>query len=239
MYNIYKVTAANIAKTPKGYELYNLQLNNSFWATKLVPLSEMDRRWESLYKLYSKNNKNLDFLVGRYISLGLEDSKFGRNFTHIVSFDVLQDFKELLDKSSGKAFLTKMNVFDLLTERGYPMNPDGTITLKEPYSTFNIKLEGERTICYPNTPGAKTLTLSNIKLVYEEFFKDKYIDNGDPDRDEQYALTPVAIIKTRRIFHKSKSGVISDDIFDVLRIGENLSEEQCQFLSAAQSIGRE
>ncbi len=160
MYNVYKVTAATIKKTQNGYELYNLQLNKSFWATKLVPLSEMDRRWNSLYQLYTKNNKNLDFLVGRYIALDLENSKFGTNFSHIMSFDVLQDFKKLLDESNGKAFFTNINVFGFLENKGYPINPDGTITLREPYSKFNIKNQSEHTIGYPNKLEEGTLTLS-------------------------------------------------------------------------------
>lgn len=233
MYNVYKVTAASIKKTPKGHELYNLQLNKSFWATKLVPLREADKIFDSLYKLYKKNN-NLDFLTGRYIAADLKDSRFGKNLGTIVSFDVLQDFKGLLDKSNGKAFSTEMNVFGFLGSAGYPTNPDGTITLKAPYSNFNILNNGFHTICYPKQPEEGTLTLGNIGLIYEKFFKGKYIDNGNPDRDEQYEITSVAIVINRRIFHKSRSEVVSNDVFDVLRVGERLSEEQCRFLSEIQ-----
>lgn len=231
MYNVYKVTAASIKKTPKGYELYNLELNKSFWVTKLIPLREVDKIFDSLYKLYQKNNNNLNFLIGSYIAVDLKDSKFGKNFGAIASFDVLQDFKDLLDKSSGKAFSTKMNVFGFLEEIGYPKNPDGTITLRDQYSNFDILNNCGHTICYPNKPEEGTLTLGNIRLIYDKFFRDKYIDNGNPDRDEQYDLTSVAIVINRTIFHKSKSKVISNDIFNALRVGDKLSEEQRQFIS--------
>lgn len=237
MFNIYKVTATTIEKTQKGYELYNLQLNKSLWVTKFVPLSNVDRAFDPLYKLYAKNNKTLDFLVGCYIAVDLKNSKYGTNFGQIRSFDVLRDFKKLLDESNGKASLTQINVFGFLEAKGYPINSEGTITLKEPYSNLNIKIQSGCTICYPNKPEEDTLTLVNIGLIYDNFFKDKYIDNGNPDRDEQYDITPVAIIKTRKVFHKTKSSVISTGKFDVLRIGDRLSMEQCQFLTGTLPIG--
>ncbi len=231
MYNVYKVTAATIKKTPKGYELYNLQLNNELWATKLVPLSARDRKYEQLYKLYTNNNKNLDFLLGKYIAIELESSKFGTNFNYIASFDALNEFKTCLDKSDEKPFFTRINIFEFLDRNGYPINPDGSITLREPYSRFNIRIKDRVTICYLNKREEGTLTPENIKPIYDKFFKDRYIDNGNPDRNEEYAMTPVAIIINVETYHKSKSGVKSSRSFDVLKIGDKLSEEQRQFLS--------
>ena len=50
MKKIYKVTAAHIKKTQKGYDLFSLQLNKSFWATKLAPLREVDKLFDPLYR---------------------------------------------------------------------------------------------------------------------------------------------------------------------------------------------
>lgn len=239
MYNVYRVTAAAIKKTRNGYELYNLQLNNTFWATKLVPLRAGDKRRDILYQQYTKNNNNLNFLIGSYVAISLEDSKFGKNFRHIESLDVLQDFKKLLDESNGKAFSTNINIFEFLESKGYPVNSDKTITLRNEYSHLNLIVKNGRTICYTNKTGEGTLTLENIETIYNHFFKGKYIDNGNPDRDEQYGLTSVAIIVNRKIFHKSKSEVISDDDFEILRIGDKLSKEQCHFLSTTHSSGNQ
>ena len=237
MVDIYKVTAATIKKTQNGYEQYNLQLDKSFWATKFLPLREIDKKWNPLYKLYVSNNNSLDFLVGRYIAITLQDSEFGKNFTSIASFDALEDFKALLDKSNGKAFQSNINIHGLLERLNFPLNPDMSITLREPYSQFNINNKNGTTICYPEKLDKGFLTLTNIGLIYDKFFKDKYIDNGNPDRDEKYAMTSVAIIMNRTIFHKSKSMVLSRDNFDVLRVGDRLSEEHNQFLSGVVSTG--
>ncbi|RYF38761.1 MAG: hypothetical protein EOO38_24315, partial [Cytophagaceae bacterium] len=45
--------------------------------------------------------EKLFFKVPLHIAASLEDSKFGRNFGHIESFDVIGDFKRLLDDSNG------------------------------------------------------------------------------------------------------------------------------------------
>ena len=232
MHNVYKVTAAKITKTKNGYELYNLELNKSIQATKLVPLKEMERNRDPLYKLYEQNNRSLHILVGRYIATHLEESEFGKRFSSVDSLDVLQDFKSLLEKSNGKAFSTNINIFNFLKERGYPLNPDGSITLKAPHTNCNIKPKFECIVCYPNNTGDKTLTLDNIEEIYERFYKGISIDNGNPDRDEQYQSRTTSIVINRRTFHKSKGGVISDIDFDVLRIGDALTEEQWQFLSS-------
>lgn len=122
MYNVYKVTAATIKKTRSGCAIYSLHLNKSIWATKLVPLSDRDRRYDKLYQQYLKNNNSLEFLLGRYIAVRLEETQFGKNFKEIISFNVLEEFKKLLDESKGRAFFTSINVFEFLKGMGYPIN---------------------------------------------------------------------------------------------------------------------
>lgn len=231
MYNVFKVTAATVKSTQKGYKLFNLQLNKDLWVTKLFPLRKVDQITDSLYKQYTKNDNNLDFITGRYIAIELKETKFGMNFGHIESFDVIFDFKKLLDSYNGKGFQTRINIFDFLKDNGYPVNADNSITLKAPYSQLNIRLHCGTTVCYPNKPAEGTLTLENIELIYDNFYKDKYIDNGNPDRDEQYSATSVAIIVNRKIYHKSLSKTLSNDSFEILKVGDKLSEEQCQFLA--------
>jgi hypothetical protein len=226
MGNVYKVTEAIIGETKRGFKIYKLQLNNSILATKLVPF---ERKYDKLFRLYEENNNSLKFLVGKYISISLSQSQYGFEFDSIISFDVLKEFKELLDRSQGKAFLTGIDIYDFLKTRNYSINQDNSITLKDPYGNFNVVKNGI-TICYPNNLEDNCLSLDNIKAVYNQFYKDKAIDNGNPDLDCKYALTPVAIVKNEQQYHKYKGGIISNNDYDVLRIGDSLSEEQYSYI---------
>jgi hypothetical protein len=230
MGNVYKVTEATIGETKRGFKIYKLQLNNSIWATKLVPLRKLERKYNKLFQLYEENNNSLNFLAGKYISISLNQSQYGFEFSSIISFDALTEFKELLDRSQGKAFSTTMNIYNFLKVKNYSINQDNSITLKAPYGNFNIVHKNGITVCYPNKLEDNCLSLDNIEIVYNQFYKNKVIDNGNPDRDSKYVLTPVAIVENRKIYHKYKGGTISDDNFDVLRIGDSLSEEQYSYI---------
>jgi len=232
MGNIYKVTEANVGKTKKGYQIYKLQLNNSFFVTKLLPLRKRDRKYSKLYQLYSENNNSLNFLIGEYISISLRQSQYGIEFITIISFNAILEFQDLLDGSKGKAFSTRMDIYEFLQRKNYPINKDNSITLKGPYNNFNIT---DKNVCYPNKMEDNCLTPCNIEVIYNQFYKDKIIDNRNPDRDSKYVLTPVAILENRKIYHKSKSKTIANDDFDVLRIGDLLSEEQNHYIQKLRS----
>lgn len=225
--NIYKVTEATVGKTKRGYQIYKLQLNNSILATKLFPLRKLDQKYNKLYQLYTKNNNSLEFLVGKYISISLSQSQYGAEFSSIISFNAIQEFKDLLDGSKGKAFSTRMDIYEFLKRKNYPVNNDNSITLKDPYESFNIT---DKNVCYPNKLEDNCLTLDNIEAIYSQFYKDKVIDNGNPDRDSKYVLTLVAIVENRKIYHKSNGKTVANDNFDVLKIGDLLSEEQNDYI---------
>lgn len=227
MGDIYKVTKADVGTTKNGFQIYNIQLNNSILATKLFPLRELDKRFSNLYKYYIENGSSLDFLVGKFISISLNQTRYGVEIGSIESFDAIKDFKELLDRHIGKAFCTSINMYEFLKFRKYPVNIDGSIKLKEPYANFNIK---SNNICYPNNLGIDFLLLENIELIYNQFYKDKVIENRDPDCSEKYALTSVAIIRSRTKYHKYKSKIISNHSFDVQRVGDILTKEQKDYL---------
>lgn len=228
---VYKVTHALVGKTKSGYELYKIQLNNSVLATKLLPLRKREKRYDKLYNKYLENNRSLDFLVGKYISISLNKTRYGIEFSSIDSFDVLSDFKELLDNANGKAFSTSINIYGFLKERGYDTNTEGSLILKPPYHKFCIS---EHNICYPNDLQENTLTPANIGIIFEKFYKGRVIDNGNPDRSESYVLTSTSIAKNRIIYHKTKSETLSNENFDVLCIGEKLTEEQYKYILSVQ-----
>ncbi|MGL1957722.1 MAG: hypothetical protein OCD00_10440 [Colwellia sp.] len=228
MDSVYKVTATGIGETKKGYKVYRVQLNNSLWVTKLFPFRKLERKYDKLHKLYEEKN-NLDFMVGKYISISLNQSQYGVEFSSINSFDVIQEFKDLLDSSKGKAFSTWTDVYGFLKKNNYSINHDNSITLKDPYANFNIMDKNGITVCYPNHLGDKCLTIDNIEAIFNQFYNGKEINNGNPDRDSKYALTPTAIVEDRTIYHKSKSQTSSHDTFDVIRIGDRLSESQYNY----------
>ncbi len=225
--SIFKVTSATTGETKRGYKVFKLQLNNSIYATKLVPLRKLDRKYDKLYQRYLQHD-SISFLVGSYISVSLIKSEYGHQFISIGSFDAVQEFKDLLDRSKGKAFFTSIDMYDFLKIKNYSVNKNGSITLKAPYDGFNLT---ENNVCYPNNLKDNCLTPDNIEIIFNQFYKDKIIDSGNPDRDEKYVLTAVAIVINRNIYHKYKSKTISNDNFDVLRIGDSLSVEQYEFTS--------
>ena len=225
--SIFKVTVATTGETKRGYKVFKLQVNNSIWATKLFPLRELDRKYDKLYQMYLEHD-NISFLEGKYISVSLNQSEYGYQFSSIGSFDAVQEFKDLLDNSEGKAFSTSMDMHEFLKTKNHPINKDGSITLKAPYDGFNLT---ENNVCYPNDLRENTLTPDNIGIIFNQFYRDKVIDNGNPDRDERYVLTATAIVINRKIYHKYKSKTLSNDNFDVLRIGDSLSKEQYEFIS--------
>lgn len=227
MGNVYKVTDASVGTTKSGYKIYKLQLNGSILATKLFSLRELDRKRNTLFNKYKENNDSLDFLVGKYISIYLEKTQYGFEFFSIDSFDVLTDFKDLLNRFNGKAFSTTINMYEFLKERKYTSNADGSLILKPPYDKFCLS---ECNVCYPRDLKDNCLTPANIGYIFEKFYKDKIIDNGNPDRNESYVLTSSAIVSNRKIYHKTKSKTLSNDNFDVLRIGDPLTDEQYEYI---------
>ncbi|MBV7541985.1 hypothetical protein [Acidovorax sp. sic0104] len=228
MGDIYKVTGANVRETNSGCQLFEIQLNNELRATKPVPSREVDKRLCELYKLFIANDESLDFLLGKYISIAVRQTRYGLEFSSVASFDAIGDFHHLLQSANGKAFQTQMNIYGFLLRKSYPKNVDGSITLKPPYASFNISSEN---VCYPNNLGPNHLSLDNIAIVFEEFYKNKSIDNLNYDRCEKYVLTPASIAIERLSYHKSQSRVLGRDILSVLTIGDLLNEEQQSFVS--------
>ncbi len=207
------------------------RLNNSIWASKLAPVRKLDKRYDSLYRIYKEHNGAIDTLVGKYIEIYLTKSDYGMDFNSIKSYDIVKDFKNLLDESQGKAFFTNMSIYGFLKQLKYQINPDDSITLKKPYDDFNIFDKDGITVCYPNQLKPDVLTLDNIGIIYKQFFYKKHSSTGHSDMVLQYKLKHVAIVENCKRYHRYKSKTISDHDTDVLRIGDNLNDEQLKFLS--------
>jgi len=124
-----------------------------------------------------------------------------------------------------------MNMHEFLKNKNYPVSADGSLTLKKPYDNFNINTYN---VCYPNNLGNNCLTIDNIRVIFDEFYKDKVIENSNPDRDEQFVLTSVSIGVQCKQYHKSESKTISSSFTPVLRIGDLLSDAQHAFMLSRQ-----
>jgi len=99
--------------------------------------------------------------------------------------------------------------------------------LKPPYDNFCIS---EHNVCYPNDLKDNCLTPANIGSIFEKFYKGKVIQNGLRDSHESYVLTSIAIVRRRENYHKTKAKTLSSNDFDVLLIGDPLTDEQYAYM---------
>ena len=85
-------------------------------------------------------------------------------------------------------------------------------------------------ICFIPKDKKNVLTLENIELIYQNFFDGKYIDTKNDDLDCKYRLSHTAILKHCDRYHKYKSKTIRRYDSVVLELGDDLSNEQIEFL---------
>lgn len=227
----YKVTSTKITKSKRGYTVFNFQLNEAIWVSKLAPIRSSDKKYDALYKLYEENNGSLESLVGKYIVASIHESEYGLQLNYITSYDLIRDFKKLLDNANGKPFSTDMPIYDFLKAANYPLNLDGSIRLKKPYNFYIIINHNGSSICYQDCDKENTLTLNNMEIIYKQFYDAKYIETGDVDLDCKYRLSQTAILKHCDKYHKYKSKTIRSYDTVVMQIGDDLSTEQIEYLS--------
>lgn len=239
-YSIYKVTAAIVEKTKRNFEIYKIQLNNEFCVAKLVPLGALDRECSKLYQLYTKNNKSLDFLIGKYISISVARNKYGFEFNSIESFDVFQDFKKAVDGSNGNAFSTRLPIYDFLSNIKRPIEHDGSIKIVSDYGDMRVSKAKGVTVCCRHDVSSDFLNLANIDLVFDKFYKDVPLPAYDPidggsNSYYEVNMAEVGIVKMDnhvKVSHKmTTSGDYNKWIAKpVLKIGDELPQELVQYL---------
>ncbi len=243
MDGIYKVTSASVGKTKRGYEVFKLQLNNSIWATKLFPLRKFDRENDELYHLYNENN-GLEFLNGKYVSLTINQSQYGYQFSYIISFDVLKDFKKAIDSSKGNAFTTELPIFDFLSSRQRKIEADGSIKINSDFGDMRVLKSDFVDICYQFDTSNERLNLTNIDQIFEKFYKDVSLpaysigDGGSPSY-YKISMGDVAIVKMNNLLKVSNKMTTSGDCNKwltevVLKIGDQLPDDHIQFLKRQQ-----
>ena len=191
--NIYKVTSVieNIAKNGNIY--YKIELDGNIWAKMFTKIKKVELNSHDLNEKNTLNN--LNNMQDKFILTTLEESKYGYNIDYIESFDVIKEFKNLLEKSNGKSFSTNLPIFSFLKNRHYKVNSDNSITLKKPYDNYNIIykkridfLDENQTIGYSNNINSlfqelldttkETIFLTNLP-IYSLLMMEKYKVNSN------------------------------------------------------------
>lgn len=238
---IYKVTAAKVAKTKQGHDLFRIQLNGQIWVSKFVPNKPVEQKFCSLYKHYANNNKNLNFLTDKYISIAISEGEYGYSFYTIGSIDVIRDFKDQVDRSKGKAFFTKLPIFEFLASKNRTIETDGSIKITSDRGDMRISILNRANICHQYDESNLLLNLVNINIIFEKFYKGVELPNDDPlhHSSSYYTISTEAlgIVRMDNQVNISLTMTKSGD-YDkwvatpILKIGDQLSEEQIMYLNA-------
>lgn len=229
MKNYYKITAAVVNKTKNGYDIFKLQLNNSVWASKLAPLKSRDQKYCHLYKIF-KEYGSLQSMIGKYVVVNLNESQYGLELGTIYSYDMVYDFKNMLDKYKKKPFSTNLPIYTFLKSHNYTIESDGSIRLKKPYDFYYLIERNGITICSKKINKKNLLTLQNLSIIFQQFYEGKYIETNDDDYDCVYSCSHTAIITECKRYHKTKGKTLSTSKGIILEIGDPLNEEQIEFL---------
>ncbi len=181
-------------------------------------------------KLYSEN-KGVDFLIGKYISLSITKSSYGYEFTSITSFDALQDFKKELDASKGSPFSTRIAIYNFLESRR-KIEPDGSIKINSEFG--DMRLFGG--FCCQFDDSGEKLYPSNVYKIFDKFYKDVPLSNRSPSED-YYTVSNYAIVEMCHHLRVSSKMSFSGDCdkwveHSVLRVGDKLTDEQIKFLKS-------
>lgn len=244
--SIFKVTAATIGETKRGYKVFKLQLNNSIWATKLFPLRKLDRKYDKLYQMYLEH-ESISFLEGKYISVSISQSQYGYQFSSISSFDVLADFKKEVDSSKGSAFSTKLPIYDFLASMQREIEDDGSIKIKSEFGDMRVSKVDGVNICYQFDSGNEKLNLNNINTIFKRFYEGVDLPAYSPSEggSKSYykvSISDAAIVKMNNHVKVSYKMTTSGD-YDkwlasvVLKIGGELPDDHSLFLK--EHIGNE
>lgn len=240
MYNLYKINAVKSKKTRKGDDVFSIQLDNSVWINNINPevvwlSSGLDNKSliKAIHKYWMENNYNLDGLIGKYIFASYSNSDYGLKFDYVKSVDIVGDFKKLLDKSNNRAFFTDLPIYSFLENRQYKKNEDNSISLRNPYHNMRIVNLNDITICYEYTEMKDVLTIKNIELIYNKFYKGICPPRKE-NVDSKYELEYISIIQNSTKYYttttskKDKKPTRTSNV--ILTIGDKLNDEQLKFL---------
>lgn len=237
VYKVAKVTAASIGETKRGFKVFKLQLNNSIWVTKLIPLGKREKEYDTFYCQYLVK-ENLEFIVGKYITIIFEETQCGLEFTSIGSFDVLIDFKTELKYSKGSAFTSTLPIYDFLIDMKRNIEPDGSIKIKSDFPDMRVAKLHTSDVCFQFDTNESILTQNNINTIFEQFYKCVILPPASCDASNSYykiSPTDAAIVRMNNRVRLSYKATHSGDHDTwttevIIKIGEELPVEHARYL---------
>ena len=228
---------------------YSILIDGAIWVNNINP----DTIWKSsgkknmgllinFNKIWLENNHSLKSLEGKYIDTTIVDSEYGKKIKYLNSTDIIGDFSELLKKNNGQSFTGEMPIYELLEKANYQLNDDSSITLKiKTEDGFELRLIKyyQGFICYKYGDFFDLVTIENIEILYNKFYKDvKYIsDDRHGDGSYHYEYRKMDIVKVTNHYRESRKDHKPDRRYDsydsILSLGQFLTDEHKIFLSNA------
>ena len=145
-----------------------------------------NKAWYDNYKEHTINELRLpetteDAIIEEFIAmannLGVQHLRCNKGVQEYkIKMDLFENFKNLLNASRRKAFSTDIPFYCFFKKQNYPINKDGSITLKKAHNYFNIIKRNGKTICYPSNLKSDQLTFDNIKNCFFDFLRTCFFD---------------------------------------------------------------
>ncbi len=195
------------------------------------------------YSNYNVNIRNICYVNDEYMEFEFSNydkwiNKYGKleyphslrhhcsnNVVYISVENFLENLKNKAIKENGRCFKAEDYTYYVLSMLKYTINIDNSITLKGELSTYNIN---KNNICYPNSNLDNIFTFENIKLIFDEFYKNK--QHSNPDVIDSYSLGEYYISYQYTNTHKRTGKSLSSGSRHEKRIGDPLDIAHINFL---------
>jgi len=244
MREIYRIISANIKKYEKNnYSYFDLEitLHNNEIIYRSSYLKDNRRAvlaYEynggidvdyDTYKILLSHQFNMNFMIGKYIDIDTEVTARGRRFGHIYSWDLIDDFKRLLeinpyypDFNRDIFFFTHISIYKFLTLKKYSKNNDGLIRLKGDYNHLVVD---ENNNCFSymeinesDLDPKKFVTMSNIREIYNGLYKER--QSADLDITDSYRYLERHILYSYTKHGKNTSKIQHSGRSVALKVGD-------------------
>jgi len=168
--------------------------------------------------------EDIDNFTNCYIVTETENTSFGKEFGNIFSYDLIESFRFELDRNDGRNFQFKYPIYEFLRMKRYEINDEGYIQLRNKYSYYYVNKDN---YCFKlSLDPYKDYTESNIKLLYDEFYKNLYHERRNHDISYSFSDNCIYCHGSRDI-SANKTKFFKSIIKGV---GSNLTSEEINFL---------
>lgn len=246
-----KVLKAIYLRTKSGHVILHLTLDNDMIISRLHFYSpDYGKRAKFLTKspykykenglYYSENIKlaeaikiqsntgNLSNLEGKYIYTKVYQNKYGWEFKHISSTNLIEDFSKELEQFYPYGFASKYPIYEFLKNKNYTV-VNNLINLKNKYSDYYVNTSNH---VYQQKDSNVYLSIKNIDAIYKKFYENKTDDS--PSRVDHYCsyiCNGVEIILISHQTAKNSSKTIHSSKSVIYRVGMELQQTHKEYLS--------